>query len=93
MQLEYDKAKRDDTLKERGLDFADFPELMAGTHLVKLDDRQDYSEDRWVAVGTIRGRLMVVAFTMRGDVYRVFSMRKANKREQKSFKILHQPKR
>jgi len=53
--------------------------------LVAPDDRQDYGESRFVAIGYIDHRLHVLAFTERGDKVRVISLRKANKREVKRY--------
>lgn len=53
--------------------------------MVALDDRYDYGEDRYQAVGFIDNRLFVVVFTIRGDDIRVISLRKANNREQKRY--------
>ena len=53
--------------------------------LVASDDRQDYRESRFVAVGYVGHRLHVLAFTERGDKVRVISLRKANKREVKRY--------
>ena len=48
------------------------------------DQRQDYGEDRWIGMGAIHGRLMVVVYTERKpDIIRLISIRKANKRERK----------
>ncbi len=46
-----------------------------------VDERDDYAEQRLVAYGFIKGRLIAVVFTFRSDVTRIISMRKANKRE------------
>ena len=53
--------------------------------LIALDDRFDYGEDRYVAIGTISARLHVVVFTDRNGVTRIISLRKANKRECKFY--------
>lgn len=46
------------------------------------DDRHDYGEERWVAIGWIRALIGVVVYTERqGDVIRIISARKATKRE------------
>lgn len=47
--------------------------------LVMFDEREDYGETRYIAVGRIGTRLHVLAFTDRGDKVRVISLRKANK--------------
>jgi uncharacterized DUF497 family protein len=49
------------------------------------DLRRDYGEARYWAVGPIGGRLHVLAFTMRGQVLRAISLRKANERERRRY--------
>ena len=39
MNLSYDQAKRDKTLAERGLDFADMSKVFEGKHFTLEDDR------------------------------------------------------
>lgn len=53
--------------------------------LIVEDDRFDYGESRYRAMGYIGDRLHVVVFTPRGDAVHVISFRKANKREVKSY--------
>lgn len=50
-----------------------------------LDDREDYGEDRFVIIGTVDGRLLVVAYTMRDDVYRIISARGAEPYERRQY--------
>ena len=51
------------------------------------DNRKDYGEKRYVGLGHIRKRLMVIVYTERDlDMIRVISLRKANKREQEKFR-------
>lgn len=85
MAVTFDPAKRDWTLRERGLDFADADIVFSGSTIEFEDLRKDYGEKRMVSVGTLRGRLVVVAWTPRGENRHVFSMRKANEREQRKF--------
>ena len=82
MRITYDPAKRDKTLSERGLDFEDATLVFAGTTVEVVDDRKDYGERRIVCYGLLHGRVVVVGYTPRGSVRHVFSMRKANDREQ-----------
>ena len=81
MPIEFDAAKRDKTLIERGLDFARATEVFAGIHLTAPDSRQDYTEDRFITIGHLDGRLVVLVWTPRDEVRRIISMRKANDRE------------
>ena len=46
------------------------------------DTRKDYGEKRILCFGRLEGRLVVISYTPRGAVRHIFSMRKANRREQ-----------
>jgi uncharacterized DUF497 family protein len=81
VNLEFDQDKRDKTLKERELDFARAAEVFAGIHFTGQDTRVGYAEDRFITVGWLDARLIVLVWTPRGEVRRIISMRKANDRE------------
>ena len=81
MDIEFDLAKRDRTLAERGLDFGDAGKVFAGHHFTAPDLRQDYPEPRFVTFGKLYGRLVVLVWTLRGTAHRIISIRKANERE------------
>ncbi len=85
MEIEWDNDKRDWTLRERGLDFADVASIDWETALTVEDVRGDYRETRYVTMAPIHGRLCVVAWCYRGDALRVISLRKANKRERRIY--------
>ena len=82
MRVTYDPEKRERTLRERGLDFEDAAMVFAGVTLEVEDTRKDYGEDRIICFGLLVGRMVVVGYTPRGADRHVFSMRKANAREQ-----------
>ena len=82
MRISYDPAKRERTLAERGLDFEDAKFVFRGLTVEVEDVRKDYGERRILCFGLLSGRLVVVGYTPRGPVRHVFSMRKANEREQ-----------
>ena len=79
MRILFDPAKRDKTLAERGLDFADAELIFAGVTLEVEDARKNYGEPRIICYGLLGGR--VVGYTPRGADRHVLSMRKANERE------------
>lgn len=85
MKITFDPAKRDATLRERGLDMALAGQVFEGVHITFEDHRRDYGEPRLVTFGRIGNRLVFVAWTPRGDTHRIISMRKANEREQKRY--------
>lgn len=82
MQITFDPVKRERTLAERGLDFADASLVFADVTLEIEDIRKDYGEPRIICYGFLAGRMVVVGYTPRGMFRHVFSMRKANEREQ-----------
>jgi uncharacterized protein len=43
----------------------------------QMDDRQNYGEERWTILGMVEDRLLLVAYTMRGDSIRIISARVA----------------
>ena len=83
MRITFDPAKRDRTLTERGLDFADADLVFAGVTVEMEDTRKNYGEPRILCYGLLAGRMVVVGYTPRGASRHVFSMRKANEREQR----------
>lgn len=86
MEISYDPAKRAATLEERGLDFVDSPEVFSGPIFELEDDRFDYGEKRYITIGLLRGRMVVLVWTPRGEARHIISIRKANEREQARFK-------
>ena len=81
MHLTYDATKRQRILDEHGLDFDDANVVFAGRTVEVDDDRKDYRERRIICYG-LAGRLVIVGYTPRGAARHIFSMRKANAREQ-----------
>lgn len=54
--------------------------------LVSLDDREDYAEDRWIGIGLMDLRVVVIVFTeTNDDMIRVVSFRKATNDERKRY--------
>jgi uncharacterized DUF497 family protein len=86
MKFEWDEKKNKTNIKTHGFDFADAWEIFESPMLVKLDTRNEYGEDRWVGIGFLRRRIVVVVFTERGeDIIRIISLRKALRHERKKF--------
>lgn len=81
MRVTFDQAKRDKTLQERGLDFADAIAVFDGVTVEVEDTRKEYGETRIICYGLLFGRMVVVGYTPRGAGRHIFSMRKANDRE------------
>lgn len=77
MGFEWDEDKRRANKAKHGLDFEDAPETFDAFWLEKLDQREDYGEDRWAALGSCQGRIVYLVYTTRGENKRIISMRKA----------------
>ena len=86
MAATYDPAKREWTLRERGLDFAEAELVFAFATIDIPDLRRDYGEPRINSVGYLRGRMVIVCWTQRGDARHIISMRKANDREKARYR-------
>lgn len=86
MKIEYDAAKNQRNIRERGLDFSDVYAFDFDTAIATLDTRLVYGETRIVALGYIGDRLHVLCFKPLGKHHiRVISLRKANARERKKY--------
>jgi uncharacterized protein len=87
MKLSWDETKRQRTLTDRGLDFASAAQISGVYEYIIEDTRFDYGERRYMSLGHINARLCVVVWTPRDGGRHFISMRKANDREQKYYKV------
>ena len=85
MRFTWHEPKRQVTLEKRGLDFAHAEQVFAGPTFTFEDDREDYGEERWVTLGLLRDKVVVIVHTETEDEIRVISMREADKDEQLLF--------
>lgn len=85
MQIEFDPDKDQSNRRKHGLSLADAALIDFDTMQGFRDVRRAYGEDRFQGYGYIGSRLHVLAYTMRGDVLRAISLRKANPREAKRY--------
>ena len=83
MRFEWDDNKNTEDIRKHGLDFADAWQVFQNPMLAKLDDREDYGENRWIGIGIISSGIVVVfIFTEKDqETIRMISMRKATKNE------------
>jgi uncharacterized DUF497 family protein len=85
LKYEWDKAKKRSNFAKHGLDFVDAQQVFDGPCVTFEDSRFDYGEERLITLGSLDGRVVLIAHAPRGDVTRIISMRKANRREQKIY--------
>lgn len=82
MNFEWDEQKNAANIHKHGFDFTDAWEIFESPMLTAPDTREDYGEERWIGIGFLRERIVVVVFAERSnDVIRVISLRKALKHE------------
>ena len=81
MEIEFVPAKDRANRAKHGVSLVMAVELDWEAALLWLDDRVDYGETRMIALAPRTEILYYVAFVDRGDVRRVISLRRANRRE------------
>ncbi|MEO1620503.1 MAG: BrnT family toxin [Cyanobacteria bacterium J06632_3] len=78
MNFEWDEQKNNLNIGKHGFDFADAYRIFDLPMAVALDDRYDYGEDRWIGIGMLDGRVVVVVYTELNEAaIRIISLRKA----------------
>lgn len=85
MKIEFDDEKDRINRAKHGVSLAAAADMDFAAAAIIPDERFDYNEARYWAVGHIGPRLHVLAFTMRGQTLRAISLRKANDRERKRY--------
>lgn len=85
MDVEYDPEKGAANLAKHGV-----PLILGAVVLENRigdvpDERRDYGEARFNAFGLVEGRLFVCTYTMRDATYRLISVRKASRKEQRTW--------
>jgi len=87
LQFEWDAGKARVNLRLHGVSFelarTVFRDVFA---IERLDDREDYGEDRFVVVGMAAGEILLfVAYTEREDRIRIISARRATQHEKDDY--------
>jgi uncharacterized DUF497 family protein len=85
MRDEWDEAKRLANIQKHGSDFTGIEKVFAGRTVTMLDDRYDYGESRFISLGFLSGRAVVIAHTETDEVIRIISVRKATKNEEAGY--------
>lgn len=85
MDFEWDEDKRNESISKHGVDFLDAALIFEHETLEWIDDREDYGEERVIALGRSGLTVFRVVFTMRGSDCRIITAQKASKRDQKRY--------
>jgi uncharacterized DUF497 family protein len=82
MNFQWDREKDKANVKKHGVEFADATAVFDDPEAITIEDPDSEGEQRFLSIGLdILGRIIVVAYTYRGDDVRLFSARKATKKE------------
>ena len=87
MRIEFDRAKNETNQAKHGISLQAATGFVWHTALERVDDRFDYGEVRFVAIGLIGAQLHVMIFTEVSDdeVIRIISLRPAEKHERRFY--------
>ncbi|MEX0271984.1 BrnT family toxin [Leptolyngbyaceae cyanobacterium UHCC 1019] len=86
MKFDWDERKNQSNLAKHGFDFADAGRIFNLPMVVELDEREDYGEERYVGIGLLDGRVVVVVYTEPDEeIVRIISLRKALSHERRRY--------
>jgi uncharacterized DUF497 family protein len=85
MDFEFDIEKDELNRLKHGVSLALGAEVLMNRFGQIRDERRDYAEERFNAFGLVNRRLFVCTYTMRGQIYRLISVRKASQQEQRTW--------
>jgi uncharacterized protein len=84
LEFEWDAAKAAANLGKHGVSFETAVAVFAQDVIWNIDDREDYGEERFVALGRVE--VCRVVYTWRGDAtVRIISARKASRYERERY--------
>lgn len=89
MRFAWDPAKNRRNVRDHGIDFEDAKTVFDGPTWERWDDRANYGEERWVAIGVLEGIEITVVYTdlrtRKGVVRRILSARRATRDEREAY--------
>ena len=83
MLFEWDEAKSQRTLHERGFGFDYAARVFLGPTVERPDTRQNYGEVRVQAIGQVGEDILFVVYTDRANARHIISARLASRKERK----------
>jgi hypothetical protein len=81
IEFEWDEQKRLSNLQKHGIDFVRACQIFKSYTVDFEDNRYDYGEERFIAIGETNGQILTVVYTYRGDAIRLISARSATRYE------------
>ena len=86
MKFEWDANKNESNIRKHGIAFEDASKIFFRKRLEKRSDRA--GEIRYITVGEVNNRIIVVIYTPRGENIRIISARKARKNEKRAYRSI-----
>jgi hypothetical protein len=84
--FEWDDSKAAQNWRDHGVTFEMAREAFKDAFAVEwVDVGQDPTEERYAMIGMVENRLLLVAYTMRGERIRIISARKAEPYERRKY--------
>ena len=83
MKFDWHAEKAVNNLSKHGIDFEDAIGIFEGPVLEFRSRRSD--EERWIAIGRVAHREITVVYTMRNEIYRIISARRASRNEREAY--------
>ncbi|HEY1261819.1 MAG TPA: BrnT family toxin [Stellaceae bacterium] len=88
MDFEWDPAKAATNRTKHGIDFPAASRVFDDPRvLVQIDPRNYGGETRLRAIGRVEDQVILVCYTMRGEIRRIISARRANRRERNAYSL------
>jgi len=85
-EFEWDDDKAAANAEKHGVTFEQARSVFRDPFAIELlDDREDYSEDRYILIGMSAASVLVVVHTQREDRSRIISARKAEPNEHRFY--------
>lgn len=87
MEFEWDSVKANANYQLHGVTFELAQTVFRDAFAVeRLDDREDYGEDRFIIIGMATGQvILLVVYTPRGERIRIISARRATQHEEEDY--------
>ncbi len=86
LEFEWDQAKAKSNLEKHGVSFLTAAAIFQNERLERVDDREDYGEVRWIALGRVDIEVYRVVYTWRAEnLIRIISAQRANKDEEEIY--------
>ena len=85
MEFEWDPTKAELNRRKHKIDFETAVKVFDDAFRQEDDEPDDDDVMRYTAKGMVEGRLLVVTYTTRGNLYRIISARLADRHERRDY--------